>query len=137
MEQRRRVGGVEELLAQRVGRGCTVETLIKEHRPVGHGIVELFQRREAMLGPQVRMRRADRRNPLALGDGLSVRGQHLLHFANRRRALHVQRVVAGPVGGVEAMEVRVDESRHDRAPAKVDDLRPRGDCPGWRRIADG
>ena len=136
VERRRRIGGVEELLAQRIGRGCSVEALVQEHRPVGHRIVQLFQCREAMLAPQVRMRRADRRNPLALGDGVSVRGQHVLHFANRGRALHVQRVVAGAVGGVEAVEVGVDESRHDRAPAKVDHLRRREAAPMRRRIAD-
>ena len=137
MHRRRRVGGVEELLAKRIGRARPGEPLVKQHRTVGNRLVQLLQRRIAMLSPLVRMPRPHGRDPLTLGYRLPMLGQHLLDFSDGRRVLEKRRVIAGAKPQFQSMKMGFDDARHDRTPAKIDHLRIRGDRCGPRRITHG
>ena len=128
MGGRRRIGGVEDLLAEAVGHARSREALVEQHRPIGDRIVELLQSRVTMLGPLVRVPAAHRRDPLAFGDALPPRGERLLDLSDRGRVLE-DRVIAGAIGEAHAVDMAFDDARHDRAPLQIDHLRAglRGD----------
>src|SRR5437879_13858956 len=98
MHRRRGIRGIEESLAESIGRTWTGEALVKQHGPVGHGLIEFGERWMSMLGPLIRMPTAHGRDPLSsrgtFGHALASRRQHLLHFA-KRCGVFENRVVAG------------------------------------------
>jgi len=113
-------------------RGVTL-SLIQQHRPVRHGIVQLLQRGMTMLCPLVRMPPAHGRDPLSLRYVLPARGERLLDFTGRPRVLQ-DRVISGPVGQADDVHVRLDEAGDDGAAVEVDDAGARTSC--GRRVAD-
>src|SRR5207237_7110165 len=65
---------------------------------------------------------ANRREPLSLGNSLSVRREHLESFSNGTGTLHVEHVITRPISGVHAVKVSLDETWHNCAATQVDDL---------------
>ena len=113
-----------------------------ERRVVRYRRVELADRGEAAARRNARRRiqvigveAADSGNPrVAVGQPGCTRGIDLLHVLDRQRVLE-RRVEAGPVAHQHDVVVVVDDPRHHRAAAQVDDLRV-GPVAPPRRVAD-
>ena len=89
------------------------------------------QRRQPALGPLVRVPPAHRGDPPACRDVLTPGRQHLLDFPDGARVLQGGDVKAGAVGHPHAVEVRLDDSRHDGAPAEIHDPNIRSRNRRW------
>ena len=109
-ERRRRA--LEELLAERVGARRSAAALVEEHRPVGHGRVELGERRQAQLGEHPRRAGAHGRDELTVRHALPARGEQRQDLGDVRGKLPLRDVIAGPVGEADEVRVALDQTRH-------------------------
>jgi hypothetical protein len=115
----RRIGCVEKLFGEAVHGARAREAFVEKYRPIGHGFVQLRERRVAVLGPLIRVPTAHRRDPLPLGHVFAPRSERILHFANRRGVLE-DRVIARPVSQANDVHVRLDEPGDYGASAEID-----------------
>ena len=114
--------GLEELLAKRVGASGSAAALVEEHRPVGHGRVDLGERRQAQLGEHPRRAGAHCSDELTLGHGRAACREQRQDLGEVRSKLPLRYVIAGTVREADEVRVALDEPRHYGAPVQIDDL---------------
>src|SRR2546425_5944524 len=113
----------EEFFTSAVCRGRANESLGNVYRVVRHRLIQLRERRQASRlarGKQmVPMESADRGDPGISWNPLGAGGENLLNVANRIGVFE-GRVITGPVPHQHDVVVIVDNTRHNRAPPKID-----------------
>ena len=114
---------LEESLAERVDARRAAAAEVQEHRPVGHGAIELGERGLPALEPDVRRARAHRgdespdRHVAARAAGLEDRE----HFGHVGGELPLRDVVPGAIRQTHEVRMAFDEAWHHRGAPEIDD----------------